>query len=287
MTLSKIISIYYVRHHWNGFLRHRHSYLRMNGNLPMKMFLLNSGYCYYFLKEKKSYCYAENFHYNYYKNGKNCYSLRVPYTGDSKNGKNPNRLHFHERSVYVLPLQQKNVWKKMYVQKFLHLYDFLLLYSYGHLHQNLYDSEPLPTNEHVPYCYFAKRLHFHDQQKFDYRQMHGKIRFHLYLHTNDVLRKFSILYNYVYTVKHNDGDDAPKSHPNIHRPNNQAPSPKTGPSSRHRSRPNPSRSRRTDRSPNSGPGCRSRDHTNRRTSHHTIRCTTDHSNRPSRCRCSH
>ena len=101
MTLSKIISIYYVRHHWNGFLRHRHSYLRMNGNLPMKMFLLNSGYCYYFLKEKKSYCYAENFHYNYYKNGKNCYSLRVPYTGDSKNGKNPNRLHFHERSVYT------------------------------------------------------------------------------------------------------------------------------------------------------------------------------------------
>ena len=107
MTLSKIISICCVHHHWNGFLR-RH-YLLMNGSLLMKMFQMNSGCRYYFLKEKKSYYCVENFHYNYYKNGKNYYFLPVPYIGDSKNGKHPNQRHFHEKSVYVLLSQPTNV----------------------------------------------------------------------------------------------------------------------------------------------------------------------------------
>ena len=165
----------------------------------------------------------------------------------------------------------------MYVQKSLHLFDFLHLYSYVHLLPYLYDF--------VQRYYFSKMLHscflqmFYFQPKYVISHLHKKI---------SVRQMYVILYNYVYTVKHNDGDDVPSSHhPNNRVPNNSDPNPKTGPSSRHRNHPNPSRNRRTDRSPNSGPGCKSRDHTNRRTSHHTIRCTTDHSNRPSHCRCSH
>ena len=75
MTLSKIISICCVHHHWNGFLRH-HSYLLMNGSLLTKMFQMNSGYRYYFLKEKKSYYCVENSHYNYY----TCRGLFSPFS---------------------------------------------------------------------------------------------------------------------------------------------------------------------------------------------------------------
>ena len=82
----------------------------------------------------------------------------------------------------------------MCVRKFLHLYDFLPPYLYDHLHRNLYDSEFLPTNEHVPYCYyFAKRLHFHGSQKSDYRPKHVKLYFRLHLHTNGSSRSYVIM----------------------------------------------------------------------------------------------
>ena len=131
----------------------------------------------------------------------------------------------------------------MYVQKSLHLFDFLHLYSYVHLPPYLYDF--------VQRYYFSKMLHscflqmFYFQPKYVISHLHKKI---------SVRQMYVILYNYVYTVKHNDGDDVPSSHhPNNRVPNNSDPNPKTGPSSRHRNHPNPSRNRRTDRSPNSGP----------------------------------
>ncbi|WP_303142453.1 hypothetical protein, partial [uncultured Parabacteroides sp.] len=117
------------------------------------------------------------------------------------------------------------------MQKSLHLFDFLHLYSYVHLLPYLYDF--------VQRYYFSKMLHscflqmFYFQPKYVISHLHKKI---------SVRQMYVILYNYVYTVKHNDGDDVPSSHhPNNRVPNNSDPNPKTGPSSRHRNHPNPSR----------------------------------------------